>query len=58
MRVLDRQILGQFVIRAAILDVPPEEFYAFMDQQREALRRNSDEHPKTLDKAGAEPRWM
>jgi hypothetical protein len=61
MRELDRQILGLFVTRAAISDVPEEAFFAFMDQHTEALRRNSDEHPKTLEerlqKAGAKYRW-
>jgi hypothetical protein len=61
MRELDRQILGLFVTRAAISDVPEEAFFAFMDQHTEALRRKSDEHPKTLEerlqKAGAKHRW-
>lgn len=53
MRELDRQILGLFVTRGAISDVPPEEFYAFMDQHTDALRRNSDDHPKTLEEQRA-----
>ncbi|WP_339693687.1 hypothetical protein [Celeribacter baekdonensis] len=61
MRELDQQLLGLFVNRAAISDVPPDEFYDFMDQHTEALRRNSEEHPKTLEermqKAGGKYRW-
>ena len=61
MRELDQQLLGLFVTRAAISDVPPDEFYDFMDQHVEALRRNSEEHPKTLEermqKAGGKYRW-
>ncbi|MCT2541229.1 hypothetical protein [Sedimentimonas flavescens] len=61
MRELDRQILGLFVTRAAISDVPPGEFYDFMEQHTEALRRYSEEHPRTLEerlqKAGGKYRW-
>jgi len=61
MRELDRQLLGLFVTRAAISDVPPSEFYDFMDQHTEALRRYSEEHQKTLQerlqKAGGKYRW-
>lgn len=61
MRELDRQLLGLFVTRAAISDVPPGEFYGFMDQHTDALRRYSEEHPKTLEerlqKAGGKYRW-
>lgn len=61
MRELDQQLLGLFVTRAAISDVPPDEFYDFMDQHTDALRRNSEEHPKTLEerlqKAGGKYRW-
>lgn len=61
MRELDQQLLGLFVTRAAISDVPPEEFYDFIDQHTEALRRNSEEHPKPLEerlqKAGGKYRW-
>ncbi len=39
MRERDQQLLGLFISRAAISDVPPDEFYDFMDQHTEALRR-------------------
>ncbi|MBW0158394.1 hypothetical protein [Sedimentimonas flavescens] len=61
MRELDRQLLSLFVTRAAISDIQPGEFYAFMDQHTDALRRYSEEHPKTLEerlqKAGGKYRW-
>ena len=61
MRELDRQILGLFITRAAISDVPPGDFYSFMEIHVDALQRASEEHPKTLDerlqKAGGRYRW-
>lgn len=45
MRMLDRQILGLFVSRAAASDVNGPDFESFMEQHVEALRRYSDEHP-------------
>lgn len=61
MRELDRQLLGLFITRAAISDVPPEDFYAFMEHHTDALRRYSEDHPKTLaerlQKAGGKYRW-
>ncbi len=49
MRMLDRQILGLFVSRAAASGVKPEEFRDFIDTHVEALQRQSDEHPLAID---------
>ncbi|MCG3266597.1 hypothetical protein [Yoonia sp. I 8.24] len=49
MRELDRQLLGLFVSRAAISDVPVDEFYAFMERHVDALQHYSEEHPKALN---------
>ena len=49
MRMLDRQILGLFVSRAAASDVKPAEFRDFLDSHIEALKRYSDEHPVPID---------
>lgn len=61
MRELDRMLLGLFIARAAISEVPPDRFYDFMDQHNEALRRYSEEHPRTLEerlqKAEGKYRW-
>lgn len=60
-RLGPRQLRGRFVTRAAISDVQPGKFYAFMDQHTDALRRYSEEHPRTLEerlqKAGGKYRW-
>lgn len=50
MRMLDRQLLGLFVSRAAASEVPPEEFRDFLDSHVEALKRYSDEHPVPIEK--------
>ena len=47
--MLDRQILGLFVSRAAVSDVKPAEFPDFLDSHIEALKRYSDEHPVPID---------
>ncbi|UWR75331.1 hypothetical protein K4L04_12815 [Phaeobacter inhibens] len=48
MRMLDRQILGLFVSRAAASEVQPHEFAEFLDTHIEAILRMSDEHPVPL----------
>jgi hypothetical protein len=61
MRELDAQLLGLFVTRAAISDVPSCAFPGFMEHHVEALLRYSEEHSKTLDerlqKATGRYRW-
>lgn len=61
MRMLDRQILGLFVSRAAASGVEADAFVEFMDNHVSALQRASDEHPVDLDvrmaKAVARYRW-
>jgi hypothetical protein len=49
MREFDQQLLGLFVSRAAISDVPVDDVYAFMERHVDALQRYSEEHPKALD---------
>lgn len=49
MRMLDRQLLGLFVSRAAASEVKPDEFPEFLDTHVEALKRQSDEHPLPID---------
>ncbi|WP_240482088.1 hypothetical protein [Ruegeria marisrubri] len=44
-RMLDRQILGLFVSRAAASEVKPHEFRDFLDGHIEAIKRQSNEHP-------------
>jgi hypothetical protein len=48
MRMLDRQILGLLVSRAAASEVQPQEFAEFLDGHIEAIRRLSEEHPTPL----------
>lgn len=48
MRMLDRQILGLLVSRAAVSEVQPHEFAELLDGHIEAIRRMSDEHPVPL----------
>jgi len=61
MRMLDRQILGLFVSRAAASGVEADAFAEFMDNHVSALQRASDEHPVDLDapmaKGVARYRW-
>ncbi|EDZ48114.1 conserved hypothetical protein [Rhodobacterales bacterium Y4I] len=45
MRMLDRQILGLLVSRAAASEVQPLEFENFLDNHIDTLKRLSDEHP-------------
>ncbi|NKX37374.1 hypothetical protein HGG70_05420 [Rhodobacteraceae bacterium R_SAG4] len=47
-RMLDRQILGLLVSRAAASEVQPHEFAEFLDGHIEAIRRMSDAHPTPL----------
>ncbi|EDZ47600.1 conserved hypothetical protein [Rhodobacterales bacterium Y4I] len=49
MRMLDRQILGLLVSRAAASEVKPQEFPDFVNSHMEALRRLSEEHPTPID---------
>lgn len=49
MRMLDRQILGLLVSRAAASEVKPQEFPNFVNSHMEALRRLSEEHPTPID---------
>ncbi|WP_065326382.1 hypothetical protein [Tritonibacter mobilis] len=49
MRMLDRQILGLLVSRAAASEVQPFEFKGFLDSHIEALKRLSDEHPTSIN---------
>lgn len=48
MRMLDRQILGLLVSRAAASEVQPFEFKGFLDSHIETLKRLSDEHPAPI----------
>ena len=48
MRMLDRQILGLLVSRAAASEVQPREFAEFLDGHIEAIRRLSEEHSSPL----------
>ena len=48
MRMLDQQILGLFVSRAAASEVQPFEFQDFLDSHIETLKRLSDEHPAPI----------
>ncbi len=61
MRKIDRQLLGLFVTRAAISDVPSDGFHDFMDSHIAALQQYCNEHPVPLDeriaKAQARYRW-
>ncbi|UWR52660.1 hypothetical protein K4F84_15910 [Phaeobacter inhibens] len=61
MRMLDRQILGLFVSRAAASEVQPGEFRDFLDSHIETLKRLSEEHPtplpERLSKAAARYRF-
>ncbi|AFO89771.1 hypothetical protein D1822_00110 [Phaeobacter inhibens] len=61
MRMLDRQILGLFVSRAAASEVQPAEFQDFLDSHIETLKRLSEEHPtplpERLSKAAARYRF-
>ncbi|UWR79985.1 hypothetical protein K4K97_15510 [Phaeobacter inhibens] len=61
MRMLDRQILGLFVSRAAASEVQPGEFQDFLDSHIETLKRLSEEHPtplpERLSKAAARYRF-
>lgn len=49
MREVDRQLLGLFESRAAISDVPHDEFPDFMERLVEALQRYNDLHPVDLE---------
>jgi len=61
MRMLDRQLLGLFISRAAASGVTADEFSDFMENHVNALQRASDEHPvpvnERIDKAAARYRW-
>lgn len=61
MRMLDRQLLGLFISRAAASGVTADEFSDFMKKHINALQQASDEHPVPLDerigKAAARYRW-
>jgi hypothetical protein len=48
MRMLDRQILGLFVSRAATSDVNGPDFEISMERHVEALHRYSEENPSTI----------
>ncbi|MBU3033482.1 hypothetical protein [Tritonibacter mobilis] len=48
MRMLDRQILGLMVSRAAASEVQPHEFAEFLDGHIESIRRMCEEHPVPL----------
>ncbi|WP_320179498.1 hypothetical protein [Roseovarius pacificus] len=60
-RMLDRQLLGLFISRAAASGVTASDFSDFMENHINALQRASDEHPVPLDerigKAAARYRW-
>jgi hypothetical protein len=49
MRMLDRQILGLLVSRAAATGIDPEEFDPFIADHIAALMRMSCEHPRTIE---------
>ena len=61
MRMLDRQLLGLFISRAAASGVTADEFSDFMENHVNALRLLSDEHPvpvnERISKAAARYRW-
>jgi len=61
MRMLDRQLLGLFISRAAASGVTADEFSDFMENHVHALERASDEHPvpvvERIGKAAARYRW-
>lgn len=61
MRMLDRQLLGLFISRAAASGVTARDFSDFMEGHINALQRASDEHPVPLDerieKVAARYRW-
>lgn len=61
MRMLDRQLLGLFISRAAASGVTADEFSDFMESHVNALQRTSEEHPvpvnERIDKAAARYRW-
>ena len=62
MRMLDRQLLGLFISRAAASRISADDFSNFMESHVNALQRASDEHPVPLDerigKAAARYRWI
>ncbi|WP_424177145.1 hypothetical protein [Yoonia sp. TsM2_T14_4] len=62
MREIDAQLLGLFVTRAAISDVPSDDFHEFMDCHISALQRSCDAHPvpvnERLSKAAARYRLV
>lgn len=47
-QMLDRQILGLFVSRAAASGVAPGEFETFVEGYTASLLRLSDEHPRPI----------
>ena len=49
MRELDAQLSGLFITRAAISDVTAEEFTDFMESHVEALTRQTQEHPVSIE---------
>jgi len=49
MRMLDRQILGLLVSRAAASDVTGDQFHDFMEHHVDALQRYCLEHPLPID---------
>lgn len=61
MRMLDRQLLGLFISRAAASGITAHEFSDFMENHVNALQRVSDSHPVPLNarigKAAARYRW-
>lgn len=61
MRELDAQLSGLFITRAAVSNVPAEDFEEFMERHVEALIRLVSEHPVSVEeriaKAGARYRW-
>lgn len=62
MRMLDRQLLGLFISRAAASGVTADEFSDFMKGHVNALERASDEHPvplkERIGKAVERYRWV
>lgn len=61
MRMLDMQLLGLFISRAAASDVPAIDFADFMESHVEALLRSLEEHPvaigERLERAAGRYRW-
>lgn len=60
MRMLDRQIRGLFVSRAAASEAQPGEFQDFLDSHIETLQRLSEEYAKArsrLEKAPIDENW-